>query len=225
MSRRQASATAATPPAASPSPRRSGGHPDPLDLRGVRCRVGHLGLEHDPTLLDPGERPAEPDQLTDPRPVDGCPTVGTRGRRRPPRCTWRRRPGREPRSRRAWYAAPPGRAPPSARTVEGEVRLVPPGLACRAPAVGDGVPQRPHGVLEPDDGDHRPWSGQRPLGERARVVGGALDGHQVGADMAARDQAPVVVPAPDLAGEQPRLEVGAAGAVLGERVHHRVARR
>ena len=103
------------------------------------------------------------------------------------------------------------------------MRLVPAGLAGRAPAVGHGVPERPDGVLQPDDRDHRARSGQRSLGEGAGVVRGALDGHQVGPDVTARDQVAVVVPAPDLPGEQSRLEVGAAGAVLGEGVDHRVA--
>ena len=42
----------------------------PLDLAGARRRTGHLGLEQHPPVLDPRERPAAPDELVDPGPVE-----------------------------------------------------------------------------------------------------------------------------------------------------------
>ena len=48
--------------------------------------------------------------------------------------------------------------------------------------------------------------GQRPLGEGAGVVGGALHGHQVRADVAGRDQLARLEPAPHLAAEPARLQ-------------------
>ena len=63
---------------------------------------------------------------------------------------------------------------------------------------------------------------QRDVGEGTHVVRGALDGHQVGAEVATGDELVALEAAPDLPAEPPLVEVGEARAVVGEDVDHRV---
>ena len=189
----------------------------------MRRRVGDLGLEHDPPLLDPGERPAEPDQLTHPRAVDRRSAVGLGvdadllGVHRDAGGVEGREVvgGRTPYGRVGRELRGPG---------ERQVRLVPPGLPRRAPSCRR---RRPTAATPAS------WSPTMVTTDRGRVSARSANArassgaHSTGTRLAPTWQPatsrPVVVPTPDLAGQQPRLEVGAAGAVLGERVHHRVA--
>ena len=63
------------------------------------------------------------------------------------------------------------------------------------------------------------------LGEGVAGVGGGVDRHQVGADVAHRDQLVVLVVAPHLAAQPAGVELGDPGAVVGEDVDDRVRAR
>ena len=63
---------------------------------------------------------------------------------------------------------------------------------------------------------------ERGVGEGADVVGRALDGDEVGAEVAAGDELVALEPTPHLAAEPPLVEVGEPGAVVGEDVDDRV---
>jgi hypothetical protein len=109
--------------------------------------------------------------------------------------------------------------------VDLQVRLVPAQLARPAPLPGDGVPEDLDRLVRADDGGDAPAAGQRALREGPRVVRPGLDRDQVGAHVAGCDQVSPVEPPPHLTAEPARLEVGGAGAVVGEHVDHGVAAR
>ena len=101
--------------------------------------------------------------------------------------------------------------------------LVPAHIARLAPRGGDALPEGLHRLVRTHDGRHGAAAGQGSLGEGPGVLGGGLDRHQVGADVAGGDQLAPGEASPHLATEPARLQAGRARPVVGEDVHDGIA--
>ena len=140
-------------------------HPHALDLRGVRRRAGHLGLEDELPVRRTGRRTTRGDQLQDPGAVEARRRRPSRGRPPPPRCTSPRRRDRACRGRSGVVPGPRGPAPPAgARRSRGAAG--PTALARPCPRPADASQNGRTGVLRADDRRDRTAAGQRALRER-----------------------------------------------------------